>query len=346
MRYLIVSTYPPMKCGIGKYAYQMANMLRDQGNVVNIISPEEGDGDFICNLKKGFNLLKIIKFNIFYDKIVIQYHETFYYDCGIDKNLLSIFTTYTSFFITFLLLNKKLEVVIHELPQSFGSRLFQNLEIIKWRICPKLVFHTRREIDDFESHHFKLPSDKYELRSPNTYYYKFRDIASQDARIELGLSLHKIIFLCIGFIQPHKGFDRAIRAFSEVAYKGMELYVVGSLRVRQSDYVAHLQDLKNMADNTSNVHIIEEFLPDEKFDLWLSASDVIVVPYREIWSSAVLARAKLFGKPAIASDVGGLKEQLTENDIIFRDDEELKEIFQSFAGYIEDICGCKVVRNT
>jgi hypothetical protein len=50
MNYLIISSYPPMKCGIGKYAFQAVNKLRESGNVVNVLSPEEGDGDFTTNL--------------------------------------------------------------------------------------------------------------------------------------------------------------------------------------------------------------------------------------------------------------------------------------------------------
>ncbi len=85
-----------------------------------------------------------------------------------------------------------------------------------------------------------------------------------------------------------------------------------------------------MADTTPNVYVVEKYLSDEEFDTWLNASDIIVIPYREIWSSGVLGRAKLFGKPVIASDTGGLKDQLTDRDVIFRDDKELEYIFKDF----------------
>lgn len=335
MRYLMVSTYPPMKCGIGKYAYQMAKMLRDQGNVVNVVSPKEGDGDFVCELKGGFNLLKLLKFSIFFNKIVVQYHESFYHEYPTERTPSSAISTYLSFFIIFIFLNKKIEVIVHELPHMDKTNLNYALEYIKWHLCPKIIFHTRQEIEDFESHYFKLATDKYELRFPHLYYYKFRDISSSEARRELGLTSEKKIFLCIGFIQPHKGFDRAIRAFRKATNEDIELYIVGSLRVIQDDYVAHLQELRKMAADAPNVHVIERFLSDEEFDTWVSASDIVVIPYREIWSSAVLGRAKLFGKIVIASDAGGLKDQLTETDILFKNDKELEDIFFSFADIIK-----------
>ena len=332
MNYLVISSYPPMKCGIGKYAFQMANTLRESGNVVNVLSPEEGDGDFTTNLRGWYNILKILKYAFFYDKIIVQYHQSFYYDDKRKKNFVSILATHLSFYLLFIVLKNKMEVIIHEIPLSFTSILDSALEKTKWYLCPKLIFHTQKEINDFESRHFKLSSTKYKLRAPHTDYYKFREISKREARKEIGIPFDSIVFLCIGFIQPHKGFDRAIQAFSKVNNNDkMELYVVGSLRVNWVEYVAYLEGLKDMARETSNIHVIERYLSDDEFDTWISSSDIIVTPYREIWSSAIIARAKLFGKPVIASDVGGLPEQLTDTDILFKDDEELEYIFKEIS---------------
>ena len=86
-----------------------------------------------------------------------------------------------------------------------------------------------------------------------------------------------------------------------------------------------------MAAKNPQIHIEEKFLSDEDFDTWITASDVILIPYREIWSSGVLGRAKLFNKKVIASNVGGLAEQLEDNDILFNTDEELRKIFEDFS---------------
>ncbi|SAI87007.1 hypothetical protein MBBA_0119 [Methanoculleus bourgensis] len=44
MKYLMISSYPPMKCGIGTYAYQMAQSLENGGESVDVLSPIEGGG--------------------------------------------------------------------------------------------------------------------------------------------------------------------------------------------------------------------------------------------------------------------------------------------------------------
>jgi glycosyltransferase involved in cell wall biosynthesis len=333
MRYLVVSSYPPMKCGIGKYAYQMVKGLRKNGNTVNVLSIEDGDGDFRENLKGWFNILKLFKYSFFYEKILIQYQEYFYYS---DRGQFNRMATNLSYYLLFILLNKKIMLVAHEIsyPRNRVNKMFER---IKWFLCPKIVFHTNIEKENFERSFFKLPPGRSELLNPAEYYYKFRDITKKQARGELGIPEGCTVFLCIGFIQPHKGFDKAVKAFQGINNESMRLYIVGSLRL--DNYIDYLNDLKKLVSDTPNTFLIEQYVTDELFDTWLMASDCVIVPYREIWSSGVAARAKLFNKPIIASNVGGLKDQLGGKDIIFNDDEELRIIIKEFSDMLGNMKG-------
>jgi hypothetical protein len=58
------------------------------------------------------------------------------------------------------------------------------------------------------------------------------------------------------------------------------------------------------------------FVSDELFDRWIVASDVVVLPYRHVWSSGVLERAALYDKAVIATRIGGLAEQAAARDAI------------------------------
>lgn len=331
MKYLVVSTYPPMKCGIGKYAYQMVKNLRKSGNIVNVLSMQDGDGDFVENLNGWFNILKMLKYGFFYDKIVIQYQDSFFYsNQGMSKYLNNLATNF-SFYTLFIVLGGKITTIIHEIPYP-TNKLKKIFDYIKWSLCPKIVFHTTPEKENFEKFFFKLSSGKFELVEHNAAFYKFKDITKKQAREELRIPDNFIVFLCIGFIQYHKGFDRAIRAFERINNESMKLYVVGSVRL--AEYTSYLDDLKEMAAYTPNVFVIDQYVSDELFDTWLIACDSVIVPYREIWSSSVVARAKLFKKLVIASNVGGLKDQLGENDIIFNNDEDLRFIIQEFSELI------------
>jgi glycosyltransferase involved in cell wall biosynthesis len=116
-----------------------------------------------------------------------------------------------------------------------------------------------------------------------------------------------------------------IRAFNAVNPDNAELYIIGSLRLRYDATVNYLRLLRFLAAGNSRVVLIEKFVSDQEFDTWIAACDYIVAPYREIWSSSIVARAKLFGKKVIASDVGGLDEQLDGEGFLFTTDAELEE---------------------
>jgi len=340
VRYLIVSSYPPIHCGIGKYAFQMAWTLTDQGSVVNILSPPEGDGDYTIELQGGFSLLRIFLYAFFYDRVVIQYQPSFFYSYGTSSWPLNTLATHLSFMLLFLVLGKRLEIVVHEFSNTSSrkrdmrERLGHCLEVTKWKLCPHIVFHTPKELEDFSAQYFRPSETKYELRPHNLYFHKFTDITMEEARRELGLPHDKIIFLCIGFIQPHKGFDLALRAFCRAKTENMGLYIVGSIRLSLEPYQAYLDLLRNIAERTHNARLVVKYLTDQEFDTWISACDVVIVPYREIWSSGVAARAKLFHKPLIVSEAGGLKDQIAKEDLFFHDEEDLASILDQFSRLI------------
>jgi glycosyltransferase involved in cell wall biosynthesis len=143
-------------------------------------------------------------------------------------------------------------------------------------------------------------------------------------RQSLGLPEDKMLFLCIGFVQPHKGFDRLLRTLRRVESDKVMARIVGSVRINWQPALDYARKLHQMAADDPRAGFIETFVSDEDFDRWIIAADYVVVPYHEIWSSGVAARAKLHGRPVIASLAGGLAEQLPEGSITFGTDKELE----------------------
>jgi len=334
MRYLFVTTYPPTRCGIGTYASQSVKKLRSQGHIIDIMSPNnDGNVDFKCDLQGGFKPLRILKVGAFYDRIIIQYHSAFFfksYDAV--GNRIRNLAAYISFIILFFLLNRKIEIVCHEIDYytitSVGLLNYIGYRLL-WLLAPRVVFHTQKELDSFKKKLlFGIRAKRLAVRAHHQDFNKFREISQQEGRCELGIPLNANVFLCIGFIQPHKGIDRAITAFNAVNPANARLYIVGSLRLVYDATLTYMSLLRCLASQNPKVVIIEKFVSDQEFDTWISACDYVVVPYREIWSSGVVARAKLFGKKAIASDVGGLCDQLDGQGLLFATDAELEALIR------------------
>ena len=332
MRYLMVSTYPPTRCGIGAYAEQSVARLRAEGHVVDVVSPDsQGNVDFARDLRGGSKLLQLLPLLPYYDKVVLQYHWAFFYrDPFLPQTRWETLQT-TLCFMWLFLRARNLEVVAHEIPYVQGRQGW--FYKWKWKLAPRVVFHTARECERFEQHYgIRLNHSRVEFRDHDDVYFKFVEHSRTSARQRLKLSSDPLMFLCIGFIQRHKGFHRAIQAFLDAKLRSAELFIVGSLRVEDAENHKYLAELQQLAAGQPDVHLIESFVSNDDFDTWIAASDCVVLPYSEIWSSAVLGRASLLDRPAIVAAVGGLPDQAGDRDIVFHSDQELVNAFRSFAG--------------
>jgi glycosyltransferase involved in cell wall biosynthesis len=327
----MVSTYSPTHCGIGAYGEQSVTSLRDQGHIVDIVSPDEqGNVDFAWDLRGGSKLLRLFDLLPYYDRIVIQYHWAFFYDNPFVRELRWDTLQTTLCFVWLFLRSRKIEVVAHEIPYLPGKQGW--LYKWKWKLAPKVIFHTKKERERFEQHYrLRLSDLRVEYRQHDEVYRKFVEHSQASARRQLKLPTERTLFLCIGFIQRHKGFHRAIQAFAQANLPDAELFVVGSMRVADAENRKYRDELRTLAKGHSNILLVESFVSNEDFDTWISASDCVVLPYSEIWSSAVLGRAKLLDRPAIVSAVGGLPDQASGCDVLFGTDEELVSVFQTVA---------------
>jgi len=50
------------------------------------------------------------------------------------------------------------------------------------------------------------------------------------------------------------------------------------------------------------------YIPFDSAQVYFSAADVVVLPYRRIYQSGVLQLAYAFGRPVVVTDVGGISE--------------------------------------
>ncbi len=331
MRCLMVSTYAPTHCGIAAYAEQAVAQLRAQGHVVDVVSPDgQGNVDFAWDLRGGAKILKLFQLLPYYDKVIIQYQWTFFYAHPFERERRwETLKTTLSFMLLFLRV-RKIEIIAHEIPYIPGKQGW--LYKWQWKLAPKIVFHTATELAHFQQHYkMRLPMSRVEIRNHHDAFQTLCGHTHASARRQLGLPPGKLLFLCIGFLQRHKGFHRAMQAFTRAGLRDAELYVVGSMRDPNSENQKYLAELQALCDADPNLHLKESFVSNEDFDTWIAAADWVVLPYLEIWSSSVLARTRLLERPAIVSAVGGLSDQMNDRDLLFRTDEDLLSALQTAA---------------
>ncbi len=328
MRMLMVTPYPPVRDGIAAYAVQWVQVLRAQGNEVEVLSPGPSAAHHHLDLVGPRGALALAKRLPSYDRIIVQFHPDFFYPAPAtpaDRARVDLALT-----VAFRRA-RQIDVVIHEIDLRWGRRgtlagLFARQ---LWRSVDRIYVHTERERDSF-ARSFGVRRRRIEVAEHGANFVQRTRHDRASARKTLGIPQAAFTFLLIGFIQPTKGFDRAVRAFEHLGGPDVRLDIVGSVRVDQPALQAYRDELRRLVTETAGAHLHEGYVSDELFDRWIVAADVVVLPYRWIWSSGVLERAHLCGRPVIATEVGGLREQLGKcgQATIVADDVELRQAMQ------------------
>jgi glycosyltransferase involved in cell wall biosynthesis len=147
------------------------------------------------------------------------------------------------------------------------------------------------------------------------------ELSRTEAKRRLGLSGRDKAMLFFGNIAPYKGLEYLIAAFTELSKTDPDyrLIIVGKPKGAKS-YWNQIQQTILRSSVRDRITEKIEYVPDEETELYFKAGDVLVLPYTHIFQSGVLFLGYSFGLPAIAADVGSLREEIVEGrtGLIFR----------------------------
>jgi glycosyltransferase involved in cell wall biosynthesis len=335
-RLVVVSTFPPRRDGIARYADQLAAGHAGSRPVLRL-GLSGSTADRTVRLDGALRPLRIVRETRQGDEIILMWHPEFY----VSGRAWDRIAAYLALGI--VLRTRSVSVVVHEPdlpiqhPSSRLRRIVSHLERTAQRWCwgapATFVFHSDPERHNFlASFGRPLTPPRTRVVAHGTFFRPYADVSRQQARRQLGVDAGIRLFLCIGFLGRHKGFDRAIRAFAALPVGMARLFIVGSALYESPDVLAYAQELRALAAAVPGITIIERFLDDAEFDLWIRAASAVLAPYRAASSSSVIARARLLGTTVVASPVGGLLEQLSSGDIVVNNDQELAGALQRLAG--------------
>ena len=127
-----------------------------------------------------------------------------------------------------------------------------------------------------------------------------------DARRALGIA-GKNVALFFGHIRPYKALDVVLRAWPKLR-SDVTLLVAGEAWWDlEKEYRELWRTLSGTTDD-GRVRFDFRFVPDTQLATYFAAADVVLVPYRTEAQSGVAMTAFHFGRPVIATPVGGLPE--------------------------------------
>jgi len=220
------------------------------------------------------------------------------------------------------MLGKKIILTVHNVNarkrDSNDSSLNRLSLRLQYNFCHHIFVHTERMRSELVSD-FRIPKSKVSIipfginnTVPNTA------LSTEEAKQETGISSGDKALLFFGNIAPYKGLEYLISAFSALLSqdRSYRLIIAGRPKGPENYWTPIQQAIAHSGIRDRIIQRIE-YIPDELTELYFKAADVLILPYAHIFQSGVLFLAYNFGLPAIAADVGALKEEIVEGETGF-----------------------------
>jgi glycosyltransferase involved in cell wall biosynthesis len=110
--------------------------------------------------------------------------------------------------------------------------------------------------------------------------------------------------LFFGFVRPYKGVDVLLEAMAALERNDVRLSIVGEFWDEKKTTLQRIDAL----GLSTKVEVVPRFVNEREAAEYFARADVVVLPYRHATGSGIVAMAYHYGKPVIASRIGGLAE--------------------------------------
>ncbi len=305
MRIGMISTYPPVECGIAAYTQYLSEALRRKKTDIYIVSHIGGSGQQVFPSfdyedpdlhHKAYSAM--VRFTP--DVVHIQHEFGLFgkYQGVAVAPLIMMFR------MTGIPVVTTLHTVYRE-PDD-GQRL----------VLEALLLHSNRIIVHEQVQKETLMAlVPFEVDSRiHVIEHGARELQPvSGAKRQLGLPEGKKVILVIGYFRPSKNFELVVDILPRILERYPDAILVVAGKIRGNEHMQYRTELfRRIKDSPASEHIflIRGQLEQDAFDTILSAADVVVLPYKINSQSGIMAHAMAFAKPVIASNSGAMKRIL------------------------------------
>lgn len=302
MRIGMISTYPPIECGIATYTQYLTEALRMERNDIYLVAHVGSSGRqvFPCfDYEDGDLAQKAYSTMVRFTPDVVHIQHEF----GLFGKFagVSVVPLILRFRLTGIPVVATLHTVYRDPPEAHQM------------ILGSILLHANRIIvhEDFQKEILIQAAPFADLSHIHVVPHGARELDPvPDARAQLNLPADRKIILMIGYFRPSKNFELIVDLLPRIlqAYPGAVLVVAGKTRGNEHlQYRRHLLGKIRQSPVNDHIYLIRGQLKQQTFDTILSAADVMVLPYTINSQSGILAHAFAFGRPIVASSSGAMK---------------------------------------
>jgi D-inositol-3-phosphate glycosyltransferase len=312
------------------YAFGLATELMSKGAYLDLIGSDELDHpEFhgkpevsFLNLRRsqqtdvGFSR-KICRVVMYYAKLV-RYASTaspkiFHI---LWNNKFALFDR-TVLMLYYRLLGKKIVLTVHNVNaarrDSKDTRLNRLTLRVQYRLTHHIFVHTEKMelelIEEFGVQRERVTVIPFGINNAvsNTHLTPAR------AKQRLGIQSDKKTLLFFGNIKPYKGLEYLITTFQQLLREREDYRLIIAGRPdNREEYWRAIQETIDEDVKETRIILKANFIPDDETEVYFKAGDLLVLPYRHIYQSGVLFLGYSFGLPAVAADVGSLRDEIVE----------------------------------
>lgn len=114
--------------------------------------------------------------------------------------------------------------------------------------------------------------------------------------------------LCFGLVRPYKGTEIALKALSDAGLPDARLTIAGEIW-------PDAEDVRISASGMPDVELIDEYVSDQQAAELFARADVLLLPYHSVTGSGVLAMARHYRVPVVASDLPALSSEILQDGL-------------------------------
>ncbi len=211
-------------------------------------------------------------------------------------------------------------------------RYFSKKKVVIGGLIDNIIPHEKRIGDRFFAQYFAKACDQFTVMSssvleeikvfsaekpvryaPHPVYDIYGEkVEKRAARAALGLPLDQPLVLFFGMIREYKGLDLLLDALAEEPCVAANIGAVIAGEV-YADWTPYADQI--FAHHLSErVFLNLEFIATERVNLYFSAADLVVQPYKSATQSGISQIAYHFELPMVVTNVGGLPEIVIDGE--------------------------------
>ncbi len=221
------------------------------------------------------------------------------------KNYLSLFfsTIYYYLILTFIkFTGYKIVWTVHNIlphEKQFINDIYASKVLSK--LCNVKIVHSKSAID--EMRHLDFDIKNINIIPHGNYIESYvNEITRKEARRILNINNNDFIFLFFGRVEKYKGIEYMLNEFSKINNHNIKLIICGACT--DPELLTKIQ----LYITNSNITFINKHINNNDIQIFMNASDTVILPFNKINSSGSAILALSFAKTIIAPQKGTLNE--------------------------------------